>query len=71
MLEVANDLRWLGSGPRTGLHELILPSNEGPGWPGRLPARATRLLVTCDAGGQLLEEPRLEERPSLEPVALS
>ncbi|MGB8936254.1 MAG: lyase family protein, partial [Candidatus Nitrosopolaris sp.] len=23
-----NDIRWLGSGPRSGLHELILPSNE-------------------------------------------
>jgi hypothetical protein len=33
--------------------------------------RATRLLVTCDAGGQLLEEPRLEERPGPEPVSLS
>ncbi len=31
LMEIANDLRWLGSGPRAGLHELILPSNE----PGR------------------------------------
>ena len=28
LFKIANDLRWLGSGPRTGLHELILPSNE-------------------------------------------
>jgi fumarate hydratase, class II len=28
LMKVANDLRWLGSGPRAGLHELILPSNE-------------------------------------------
>ena len=32
LMKIANDLRWLGSGPRAGLHELILPSNE----PGRL-----------------------------------
>jgi fumarate hydratase class II len=28
LMKIANDLRWLGSGPRSGLHELILPSNE-------------------------------------------
>src|SRR5580700_6008708 len=28
LFKIANDLRWLGSGPRTGRHELILPSNE-------------------------------------------
>ena len=28
LMKIANDIRWLGSGPRTGLHELILPSNE-------------------------------------------
>ncbi len=28
LMEITNDLRWLGSGPRTGLHELILRSNE-------------------------------------------
>jgi fumarate hydratase class II len=28
LMKIANDLRWLGSGPRAGLHELILPSNE-------------------------------------------
>src|ERR1700731_589487 len=28
LFKIANDLRWLGSGPRAGLHELILPSNE-------------------------------------------
>lgn len=27
-MKIGNDLRWLGSGPRAGLHELILPSNE-------------------------------------------
>ncbi len=28
MMKMANDLRWLGSGPRAGIHELILPDNE-------------------------------------------
>ncbi len=28
LMKIANDIRWLGSGPRTGLGELILPTNE-------------------------------------------
>ncbi len=28
LMKIANDIRWLGSGPRCGLHELILPENE-------------------------------------------
>ena len=28
LLKIANDIRWLGSGPRCGLGELILPANE-------------------------------------------
>lgn len=28
LMKIANDLRWLGSGPRCGLHELFLPENE-------------------------------------------
>jgi len=28
LLKIANDIRWLGSGPRCGLAELILPENE-------------------------------------------
>lgn len=28
LMKLANDLRWLGSGPRAGLHELVLPANE-------------------------------------------
>ena len=27
-MKIANDIRWLGSGPRSGLGELILPENE-------------------------------------------
>ncbi len=28
LLKIANDVRWLGSGPRAGIHELNLPANE-------------------------------------------
>jgi fumarate hydratase class II len=28
LMKIAADMRWLGSGPRAGLHELILPENE-------------------------------------------
>lgn len=28
LMKIANDIRWLGSGPRCGLHELVLPANE-------------------------------------------
>lgn len=28
LMKIANDVRWLGSGPRCGLGELILPANE-------------------------------------------
>jgi fumarate hydratase class II len=28
LMKIANDIRWLGSGPRTGISELILPVNE-------------------------------------------
>ncbi|MFX0051904.1 MAG: class II fumarate hydratase [Candidatus Hermodarchaeota archaeon] len=28
LMKIANDIRWLGSGPRNGIGELILPANE-------------------------------------------
>jgi fumarate hydratase, class II len=28
LIKIANDLRWLGSGPRCGIGELVLPANE-------------------------------------------
>jgi fumarate hydratase, class II len=28
LMKIANDMRWLASGPRCGLGELILPANE-------------------------------------------
>src|SRR5712691_8582306 len=50
LFKIANDLRWLGSGPRAGLHELILPSNE-PGssiMPGKVnPTQAEAMLMVA------------------------
>jgi fumarate hydratase, class II len=50
LFKIANDLRWLGSGPRTGIHELILPANE-PGssiMPGKVnPTQAEAMLMVC------------------------
>jgi fumarate hydratase class II len=50
LYKIANDLRWLGSGPRAGLMELILPDNE-PGssiMPGKVnPTQAEAMLMVC------------------------
>lgn len=50
LFKVANDLRLLGSGPRCGLGELILPENE-PGssiMPGKVnPTQAEALTMVC------------------------
>jgi fumarate hydratase class II len=48
--KIANDIRWLGSGPRAGLGELLLPENE-PGssiMPGKVnPTQAEALTMVC------------------------
>jgi fumarate hydratase, class II len=50
LFKIANDLRWLGSGPRTGLHELLFPENE-PGssiMPGKVnPTQAEAMLMVA------------------------
>ncbi|MFX0179886.1 MAG: class II fumarate hydratase, partial [Candidatus Hodarchaeota archaeon] len=50
LLKMANDIRWMGSGPRTGLSELILPQNE-PGssmMPGKInPTQSEALIQVC------------------------
>ena len=50
LFKIANDLRWLGSGPRTGLGELIFPANE-PGssiMPGKInPTQAEAMLMVA------------------------
>ncbi len=48
--KIADDLRWLGSGPRCGLGELVLPANE-PGssiMPGKVnPTQCEAMLMVC------------------------
>ncbi|MBS0654670.1 MAG: class II fumarate hydratase, partial [Verrucomicrobia bacterium] len=50
LMKLANDLRWLASGPRCGLGELFLPSNE-PGssiMPGKVnPTQCEALYMIC------------------------
>lgn len=50
LFKIANDLRWLASGPRHGLQELIIPANE-PGssiMPGKVnPSQAEAMLMVC------------------------
>jgi fumarate hydratase class II len=49
-LKMANDIRWMGSGPRSGLGELFLPANE-PGssiMPGKInPTQSEALIQVC------------------------
>mgnify|MGYP002526300496 CR=1 FL=1 len=46
----ANDIRWLGSGPRSGIGEISLPTNE-PGssiMPGKVnPTQAEAMTMVC------------------------
>ncbi len=50
LLKMANDIRWMGSGPRAGLSELIIPQNE-PGssiMPGKVnPTQSEALIQVC------------------------
>ena len=50
LTKIANDLRWLGSGPRSGLGELVLPENE-PGssiMPGKVnPTQAEAMTMVA------------------------
>lgn len=49
-MKIANDIRWLGSGPRCGLNEIYLPENE-PGssiMPGKVnPTQAEAMTMVC------------------------
>jgi fumarate hydratase, class II len=50
LMKIADDIRWLGSGPRTGLGELSLPENE-PGssiMPGKVnPTQCEAMIMVC------------------------
>ncbi|MCW2964522.1 MAG: fumC1 [Actinomycetia bacterium] len=65
LMKIANDMRWLASGPRAGLHELKLPANE-PGssiMPGKVnPTQQDAMVMVClqvigadDEGSRLRE----------------
>jgi hypothetical protein len=83
--KIANDIRFLGSGPRSGLGELILPENE-PGssiMPGKVnPTQAEALTQVCahvignDAAIGFRRQPgafraqRLQPDDGLQPAAI-
>jgi len=50
LMKIANDIRWLGSGPRSGIGELNLPENE-PGssiMPGKVnPTQCEAMTMVC------------------------
>ena len=50
LMKIANDIRWLASGPRCGLAELVLPANE-PGssiMPGKVnPTQCEAIVMIC------------------------
>ncbi|WNZ23298.1 class II fumarate hydratase [Leptolyngbya sp. NK1-12] len=50
LMKIANDIRWMGSGPRCGLGELLLPENE-PGssiMPGKVnPTQSEAMTMVC------------------------
>lgn len=50
LMKIANDMRWLASGPRCGINELILPANE-PGssiMPGKVnPTQCEAVVMIC------------------------
>jgi fumarate hydratase class II len=50
LMKIANDIRWLGSGPRCGFGELALPANE-PGssiMPGKVnPTQSEAMTMVC------------------------
>jgi fumarate hydratase class II len=50
LMKIANDIRWLASGPRCGIGELILPANE-PGssiMPGKVnPTQCEAMVMVC------------------------
>jgi fumarate hydratase class II len=50
LMKIANDMRWLASGPRCGIEELVLPANE-PGssiMPGKVnPTQCEAIVMIC------------------------
>jgi fumarate hydratase class II len=79
LMKIANDLRWLGCGPRAGLHELSLPSNE-PGssiMPGKVnPTQEEAMVMVCiqalgDDKASAIAHKALDDNTTLREAALS
>ncbi|MHA2357898.1 MAG: class II fumarate hydratase [Candidatus Heimdallarchaeaceae archaeon] len=50
LMKMANDIRWMGSGPRAGLGELLIPQNEAGSsiMPGKInPTQSEMLIQVC------------------------
>lgn len=50
LMKIANDIRWMGSGPRCGLNELFLPANElgSSIMPGKInPTQCEAMTMVC------------------------
>jgi fumarate hydratase class II len=50
LMKIANDMRWLASGPRCGLSELIVPANEPASsiMPGKVnPTECEAIMMIC------------------------
>lgn len=63
LMKIANDIRFLGSGPRSGLGELILPENE----PGSSIMPGTRAAAPCQ--GRPSAQPGHSRRHGPSPLA--
>jgi fumarate hydratase class II len=65
LMKIANNMRWLVSGPRAGLHELKLPANE-PGssiMPGKVnPTQQEEMVMVCLQAERVSETRRPDAR---------
>ncbi len=65
LMKIANDVRWLASGPRSGLGEISIPENE-PGssiMPGKVNPTQCEALVMCAARCSATTLPSLSAAP--------
>ena len=66
LMKIANDMRWLASGPRCGLAELVLPANE-PGssiMPGKVnPTQCEAIVMICHPGHRRGQRRRRRGQP--------
>src|SRR5438105_15025262 len=80
LMKIANDMRWLASGPRCGLGELLLPENE-PGssiMPGKVnPTQQEAMVMVCiqligeDNAGTFAGSQGNFERNAMRPIIIN